>query len=90
MVFRFYSNTEEGKPRITVVAEHSAGMLKVAVARCSNKDHFIRKKGRMIAEGRLAKDKLFTTVEMESCDIAAFVEVAKEVAREVNIIKQVY
>jgi hypothetical protein len=89
-MFRFYSNTEEGKPRVSVVAQHSEGMLHIAVARCSARDHFIRKKGRQIAEGRLAKNKIYKVIPMETCDISRFVEIAKQVTIEVNNTKQTH
>jgi len=55
-MYRFYS--EPNQPvRVTVVGLFVDGWLYTAVSRCSNKDNFIRKKGRMIAEGRLVKGK---------------------------------
>lgn len=82
-IYRFYSNPNS-KNRTAIVGEHSEGMLRIAVSRCSKKDHFIKKKGRAIAEGRLRKNKLYTTVNMDFCDVEAFVKVAKRVAEEVE------
>ena len=89
-MFRFYSNPAETRSRVSVVGEHSEGMLRVAVARCSEKDHFVRKKGRMIAEGRLAKNKTYDVIPMDSCDIQEFVKLAKEISKEVIKTKQIY
>jgi hypothetical protein len=87
-MFRFYSNAGSG--RVSVVAEHSEGMLKIAVARCSHKDNFIRRKGRAIAEGRLEKGKLYSSIPMKECDIQTFIHHAKMVAEEVQQTKRVY
>jgi hypothetical protein len=88
-MFRFYSNPQE-KVRVSVVGEHSEGMLKIAVALCSNKDNFYRKKGRTIAEGRLAKGKVYTTIPMENCDVKTFVSKAILIAEEVKRTKRIY
>lgn len=65
MIYRFYSNPIQYKARITVVGEWNKEetTFKFSVARCSEKDQFIRKKGRMIAEGRLKKDKIYLTIK---------------------------
>jgi len=89
MTYRFYSSPAE-KVRISVVGQYEEGILKIAVARCSKKDTFIRRKGRAIAEGRLFKNKLYTAVPMQACDIVAFVDVAKQVVAEVARTKKVY
>lgn len=89
-MFRFYSNPSEAKTRVSVVGEYSEGVLKIAVARCSEKDHFVRKKGRMIAEGRLAKGKTYEEIPLAECDIQEFVRVAKSISKEVTKTKQIY
>lgn len=85
-MYRYYSKPIQNH-RVTVVGEHQGGVLKLASACCSNKDQFIKKKGRAIAEGRLHKNKLFDTVETESCDIKLFVALAENAARQVAITK---
>ena len=80
---RFYSRPQETKVRVSIVGEYSEGVLKIAVARCSNKDNFHKKKGRMIAEGRLAKNKLFDIIKMQDCSIRKFVEIAKKISQTV-------
>lgn len=87
-MYRFYSGAEN-KNRVSVVGEYSEGVLKVAVARCSNKDHFFRRKGRGIAEGRLQKGKLYITKSLEFCDVKTFVDIAKQIAYEVSISKKI-
>jgi len=82
-MFRFYSRPGSTN-RVAIAAEHSEGELKIAVARCSNNDSFNRKKGRMIAEGRLAKGKTFVTLPMESCSTKEFYEVATKIADKVS------
>lgn len=81
-MFRFYS--QGSKVRVAVVGEHSEGVLKIAVSRCSTKDAFVRKKGRMIAEGRLQKGKLYSQEKIENCDVKTFVEKAKEIAEKLQ------
>lgn len=87
-MYRFYSSPY-GTSRVSVVGNHENGVLQVAVARCSEKDNFIRKKGRMIAEGRLRKGKIYRNVPLQSCDIQQFVEIAKEITLEVITTKKV-
>ena len=81
-MYRFYS--EPNQPvRVTVVGLFADGRLYTAVSRCSTKDNFIRKKGRMIAEGRLVKGKIYKSFEMSTCTSAEFVAVAKSIIPEV-------
>lgn len=81
-MFRFYSKTPTST-RVTVVGEHSDGMLKIAVARCSRKDRFIRAKGRKIAEARLMADEIIALIKLTKCDVHSFVNIAKTIAEEV-------
>lgn len=64
-MYRFYSNPN-GNGRVTVVGEQNGNIVTLAAARCSKKDQFVKKKGRAIAEGRLAKGgkSIFGTVEV--------------------------
>lgn len=87
-MYRFYSGAEN-KNRVSVVGRYSEGILTIAVSRCSNKDHFFRKKGRYIAEGRLEKGKTYLIKPLEFCDVKTFVDIAKQVAYEVSINKKV-
>ena len=90
MLYRFYSNSK--KNRVTVVGSCNNGYLKLAAARCSNKDQFVRRKGRAIAEGRLLKGKLFTSIPMveENCSTELFIEHAKLVVDMVSKTKKVW
>ena len=89
-MFRFYTKPGETKNRVSIVGEHSEGMLKIAVARCSEKDQFFKKKGRAIAEKRLSENKLFKSFSMNNCDLKTFVYIAKAVAAEVEKTKVIY
>lgn len=84
-MYRFYSNPQEtNNIRVSVVGIHSEGVLSIAVSRCSAQDTFNRKKGRAIAEGRLAKGKIYNRYLLEHCDIKTFVNCAKEIASVVS------
>lgn len=91
MYYRFYSDvTKTSKVRVTVIGTHSEGVLKVAVSRCSKKDNFIRKKGRLIAENRLNANKIYNEYPMAECAVKDFVNIAKTVAKEVEDTKIIY
>lgn len=89
-LFRFYSNPEQSQNRVVVIGEHSEGVLKIAVSRCSKKDNFIREKGRAIAEGRLAKGKLYQIIQANEMNVETFVEHAKRIAKEVETTKKIF
>lgn len=80
--FRFF--TEPASVRVTIVGEFTDGVLRIAASRCSSKDHFVRRKGAAIAEGRLRKGRLVREVPMDSCDGFRFVEVARSVGADVR------
>lgn len=92
-MFRFYSKPQEDygvkvknpkhNARVVVVGEHSEGMLKLAVSRCSAKDHFVKQKGRNMAEGRLRKERYFKIIPMGDCNAEKFIEIAKATVKEV-------
>ena len=88
-MLRFYSLPTD-KNRVAVVGECKDGVLKVAVARCSKKDSFIRKKGRAIAEGRLLKGKLHSSYPMDTCDYTNFIEIAGKIVNEVKASKKTH
>ena len=85
-MFRFYSK-DDVKNRVTVVGEHKDGLLKVAVARCSDLDRFDRKKGRMIAEGRLRVGKLILQERRENVSINDFIQLATHIESYVSTTK---
>lgn len=80
-MFRFYTKQN---PRVSVVAKHEDGHLKVAVAVCSTKDHFVKKTGRELAEKRLTNNQLYTEIKMPVVDVKKFVNFAKYVSAEVS------
>lgn len=84
-MFRFYSkSTESNNIRVSVVGEHTEGMLKIAVARCSSKDHYEKKIGRSIAEKRLNDNNIYISIPMDKCDVRTFVLLAKGIAADVS------
>ena len=85
-MYRYYSNPIGGR-RVAVVGEHSKGVLKIAVAICSNKDQFIRVKGRNIAEGRLLKGKCYESIKTKECDTRCFIGHAERIATEAAMSK---
>lgn len=83
-MYHFFSKNETRKnERVTFVGNFTDGVLKIAVARCSKKDQFIRRKGVQIAEGRLSKNKLVFSQEMPNCTGAEFVEISKSLVGEI-------
>ena len=97
MMFRFYSKSTETKSRVAVVGVHSDGVLSIAVSRCSHKDNFMKKKGRLIAEGRLQnglnpeakRNTLYGQYEMNECDVQTFLTHAKAISKLVDETKVV-
>ena len=89
-MYRFYSNPTQGN-RVSVVGVLENGKLDVAVARTGKNEMFIRKKGRAIAEGRLKKKRLFTTIAVnkETLTSEEFIVIAQEIAKEVINTKKV-
>jgi hypothetical protein len=84
-MYRFYSNAvDTNGVRVTIVGQLKNNILKLASARCSIKDNFCKKTGRSIAEGRLAKGKVYKEIPMESCNIETFVNEAKEAAIDIS------
>jgi len=82
-------NDKDNKVRVTVVAEYSEGVLKLAVSRCSRKDRFVKKIGTARAVARLRRDKLYKVIEMQECKCKDFINIAKQIAEEVRINKVV-
>ena len=86
MKYCFYSNPTENKARVSVVGEfdESSSELKIAVARCSENDQFIRVKGRAIATDRLNQGKLVATVAFPEAPASkTFIYLAKGIAQEI-------
>jgi hypothetical protein len=83
-IYRFHSKLSEHRNRVTVVGVLVDGQLDIAVSRCSKKDHFCRKTGNLIAEGRLRKKVLYDSIPMESCSTREFVDIAMNVAINVS------
>jgi len=75
--------------RVTVVANYNEGILRIAVARNGKKDNFCRKTGRLIAVGRLLKDKLFVSLPIiDGMSNEIFIRTASLVARFVDYTKK--
>jgi hypothetical protein len=87
MTYRFYSPVGEAC-RVAIVGEFDGKFLKLAAARCSRKDHFNRKIGRNIAEGRLHANKLCRIIMLDSCDVQTFLKYAKPASQQVCQTKQ--
>lgn len=56
--FRHCPENYKGE-RITIAGLYSNGKLKIGVSRCSNKDQFDKKKGRLVSLGRAEKCPLY-------------------------------
>lgn len=88
MLFRFYSKPHNSKGNVVVcvVATQNAGndILNVAVARCSEKDQFVKKTGRELAEKRLNANELYCKYRVQNCKGKEFIKIAQQVAKEVT------
>jgi hypothetical protein len=82
-LYRFYSNPTLGH-RMSIVGELKEGVLNIAVAITNENEYFIRKIGRAIAEGRLAKGKFHTSLQIPKDRLMSeeFVKIAEEIALE--------
>ena len=76
--------------RVAVVGTYNEGVLTCAVARCSNKDNFSKKKGRELAEERLTKGNYYQRVQLDSCDAKQFVNIANGIIKQVETSPIVY
>ena len=77
-MYRFYSKT--GGPRVALLGFHENGKLKIAAARCSEKDAFCKKKGIEQAQKRADKKKFVFEGDFEEMDGKTFVKVASIVS----------
>ncbi len=84
-MLRFYSKPIKNEPRISVVGEHKDGLLKIAVARCSIKDQFVKKTGRTLAEKRLSENKLYEEIRINNCRGKDFAIIADIIAKKVKL-----
>lgn len=75
-----YHSSPLDKFRVTVVAKYENGQFKYATARCGRRDQFRRKKGIMIATGRLNKGKCWTIGGPCANTATAFMKGANELA----------
>ena len=82
-MFRFYSKADETN-RVSIVGECTDGVLKVAAARCSSKDNFVRKKGRELAEKRLQSNELCFEIPADKCDVRTFIVIAKGLCQQIK------
>lgn len=82
-MYRYYSSPNDTN-RVSVVGQYAGGVLKMAAARCSSRDHFVRKIGRKIAEGRLLKDKCTTLLLEKAPSVAEFIQYAKGFAKDIQ------
>lgn len=89
-IFRYYSTVKrstwyhEPRPVVTVVGIHEVGILKLAAARCSEKDQFEKKVGRELAEKRLSEGKHVAHVFIDECRVKDFIKYAEAVTKIVN------
>lgn len=80
----FHTKPAKNTSRITVAAIIENGTVKFGVSRCSAKDSFVKKQGRMIASGRALKKPFTITPSPEANLIPWFVGKAKEIAFNVE------
>lgn len=82
-MFHYYSKKNDNPVRVVITGEHKDGILKLAAARCSKKDQFIKKKGRTISENRLKGGKLYASHFLAECPGTKFLEIASKTAEEI-------
>lgn len=58
-------HTQIGDRRISVAGRVNGDSIEVAVAKCHINDNFTKKMGRLIAEGRLRKNKVMDSITIE-------------------------
>lgn len=75
-------HTSNRAPRVTIVGINDNGTMKFAAARCSKKDQFNRKKGRIIATGRLQTEKIVHSAPIAQ-DPFPFYEIAKDLSSKI-------
>lgn len=83
-MFHYYSKPSAN--RVSFAGEYQDGVLRIAAARTSKKDVFVRKKGRAIAEGRLKKGRTIYEEPISDFEVKEFVRqcafMAKQIAED--------
>ena len=70
--------------RVTVVGEFIDGKLRLAVSRCSEKDHFVKKVGREIASKRLLDGDLIAEINVNKMSMGVFIEASETICDAVE------
>ena len=84
-IFYLHSKPQQGKPRFTIAGQYNGTTLNFSVARCSEKDQFEKKRGRLISAGRLRVGKLHTqSFSNEDRGGNTFVKNALEILKELK------
>ena len=71
LIYRYYT-PKSFTNRVTIVGKIKNNFLELSAARCSDKDNFSRKIGRIIAEGRLNKKKYCLRIKLNKKEIQEF------------------
>lgn len=79
----FYHSKHETN-RVTVGGEFCEEGICLTAARCSDKDTFCRKTGRLITEGRFNKKRTCITIPVEEKNYTTFVTLAGKFANFVS------
>lgn len=83
--FIFHSSPDISGVRVTVVGNYVDGVLNLAVARCSEKDTFVKKHGRDLAINRLSSGIYTYSLKSEEMSVKRFVGAARAVAYAVIV-----
>lgn len=87
-LLRFYSNPNELGIRAAVLGELNENKLTITIARCSANDQFNKAKARIITEGRLAKSKIYQTIDLnKEWSMKEWIPIASKIADEVCNVK---
>ena len=75
----YYYSSPDDPNRISFAGEYNEGVLRIAAARTSTKDHFVRRTGRMKATGKLKGNILLheRALDKDQFSIKLFVETCK-------------
>lgn len=80
-----YFHSKHTRNRVTVCGDFCEDGLCLTAARCSDKDNFCRKEGRIRAEGRFNKKRTCITVPVEEANLKTFVDLASKFADFVSV-----
>lgn len=75
-----------GRAAIAVDYDREAGVVSYAIAWCSPKDQFHKKKGRMIASGRLDVGKCFSFFPKATTRRGLVIEVMEDIALNLDFV----